>query len=343
MSRPRLGLGGVFNAAISWIRDPPSNLDGLPPLASWDRRLATILPLVFAISTGIQITRYITIPEWIGFDASLYAAAAGAWLSGADPWSVSSNGIPFGAPPPTLLPFVPFAWMPGSLVALLWIVGSFAAAMLAIRALGLRWWWIAFWPIVDGCLVGNPNIAVLALLVISKQRFASLSPILKIYAAIPLMAERRWKSIAISGVILLVTFAFLPWSTWFASLPAISSSLDRFADTTSVAGNVPLMAIGLLALASLGLRRAGWLFVPVLWPWTQTHYLAISVPVLTPTIAILWSVPGLPPSAVLGSVILAAVGFRFFPSADPASESEATHGMQRLRMSFLDRHTKQTS
>jgi hypothetical protein len=309
------------------LRQSATSLRDLPPLAAWDRYLARILPYVFAISTGFQVTKYIVVPQGIGFDARLYTAAARAWLTGGDPWSVTSLGIPFGAPPPTLLAYAPFTPLPDALISAIWIVGSFALAFLAVRAIGLRWWWICFWPIVDGALVGNPDVAVLALLVIAHQRLAWLAPILKIYAVFPLVSMWRWKAILGAAAVLLVTAPVLPWSMWLAELPSISRALSQVADTTSVAGSIPLMIVGVLALLALGFRRAGWLVVPVLWPWTQPHYLAISVPVLTPSLAILWSIPGPPPLVMLGSVVLTAVGFRLAPLA-PSTDDPDAHDAQ---------------
>ena len=311
-------LAGMVRASLArpivWAGAPPSDdLRGLPPLATWDPFLQRILPIVFAVSTGFQLTKYVVVPEGIGFDARLYVTAAREWLSGGDPWSVSSLGIPFGAPPPTLLAFVPFTPLPDALVAAIWVLGSFALATLAIRALHLPWWWICFWPIVDGAMIGNPDIAVLALLVIAGHRLDALAPVLKIYAVLPLLAERRWKSLAAFALILLVTAPILPWGRWIAALPTISLGLQRFAGTTSVSGDPILMVVGIVVLASLAYRRAGWLAVPLLWPWTQTHYLALSVPALTPLLAILWSVPGLPPLVTLLSVTLVAIGYRLFP------------------------------
>ena len=307
---------------IASLRVPQGSLRDLPALAIWDKPLRRIVPIVFAISTGFQVTKYIVVPEGIGFDARLYVQATRAWLAGGDPWSVSSLGIPYGAPPPTLLAFAPFTPLADWLVAIIWVVGSFVLAYLAIRALGLPLWWIGFWPIVDGALVGNPDVAVLALLVIARQYVGGLAPVLKIYALLPLVAERRWKSLTAFGIAILVTFSILPWGLWIAELPSISLALERTAATTSVSGNLPLMAIGSVALVTLGWRRAGWLAVPVLWPWTQPHYLAMSLPALTPMLAIAWSIPNPPPLVVLGSVVLAAIGFRLAP---PKPEGRTRH------------------
>jgi len=51
------------------------------------------------------------------------------------------------------------------------------------------------------------------------------------------------------------------------------------------------MAIAVVALLALGLRRAGWLAVPLLWPSTQIHYMALAMPGLTPYLALAWCIP----------------------------------------------------
>lgn len=52
-----------------------------------------------------------------GSNAILYADAAHAWLTGADPWQVIEGGIRFAGLPPTLLLFAPFAIVPPIAVA----------------------------------------------------------------------------------------------------------------------------------------------------------------------------------------------------------------------------------
>jgi hypothetical protein len=298
----------------SWMTDPPpASFAGLPPLTRWDARLTRLVPIVFALSTGFQVTKYVVAPVGIGFDAKLYAQAARDWLAGSDPWSTSSFGIRFGAPPPTLLVSAPFAALPDQLLVPLAVMGSFLLAALAIRALALPMWWLAFWPIVDGCMVGNLNIAVFATLVILGRRLDVLAPLLKIYAVVPLVADRRMRSLLIVGLVLAVTFPFLPWAHWWEAQASIASGLAASAQGTSVYGNLLLMIVGATALLSLGIRRAGWLAVPVLWPWTQIHYMAMSVPALTPTLAIVWALPRVPPTIVLSSVVVVALGMRFRP------------------------------
>jgi hypothetical protein len=76
------------------------------------------------------------------------------------------------------------------------------------------------------------------------------------------------------------------------------------------------MIIGAVALLSLGWRRGLWLLTPVLWPSTQLHYAAVSLPGLTRVSALLFAVPV--PGAPLIGVVLAAALARLAPAMDPA-------------------------
>ena len=250
-----------------------------------------LVPIGFGLMSLAVIWKFVVTPEWIGIDASLYTAASAAWLNGTDPWSVALVGVYYAAPPPTLLAFVPFVWMPPLVVSLVWVIGSFILAVLAIRSLRLPLWWVAFPPIVDGALTGNPDVAVLALLVVAGGRLGAVAPFLKIYALVPMLGERRWRQVGLAAALLLATAFVLPWAAWFAELPTITQNLTNTSRTTSVYGRPVLMAIAVVALLSLGTRRAGWLAVPLLWPTTQLHYAAISVPGLTPYLALLWCIP----------------------------------------------------
>jgi hypothetical protein len=256
--------------------------------------------------TVAVVWKFVSTPEWIGIDASLYAAASAAWVNGSDPWAVTLVGVYYSAPPPTLLAFLPFIWMPPLAVSGLWVVGSFALGLLAIRSLKLPIWWIAFPPLVDGMLAGNPDVAVLALLVIAGGRLGALAPFFKIYALVPMIGERRWRQVGLTAALLLATLFVLPWGVWFAELPVITKHLADTSRTTSVYGRPILMAIAAVALLALGTRRAGWLAVPLLWPSTQLHYGAIAIPGLTPFLALAWCVP-VPEVWLASTCVVAAV------------------------------------
>lgn len=263
-----------------------------------------LIPIGFFGLSAVVVLKYVLSPLLLGLDASLYSAAAATWINGGNPWMISQHGVFYAAPPPSLLPYLPFAWMPAGLVSLIWVVGSFALGFLAIRTLRLPWWWMAFPPLVDGILVGNANVAVLALLVAPASRLGPLAAFLKIYALVPMIGERRWRDLAVTAALLAATAIILPWSSWFAQLDFIGANLERTSSTTSVFGHPILMAIAAIALLSLGLRRAGWLAVPLLWPHTQLHYAAISVPGLTRYLALAWCYP-VPELWVAATVALA--------------------------------------
>ncbi len=235
-----------------------------------------------------------------GGDASLYAAAARAWLAGIDPWIVSQAGIRFAAPPPTLLLFTPFAFVDPVVTRAFWVCASAVAVVLVIRRLKLAWWWALFPPLWEGVLVGNPDPVVLAALVAASPVVAGLAPILKIYGLVPLAGEHRWRPIAVTMIMLTTTAWVLPWREFLADLPYVSASLTGQAAGLSAISVPWLIPIGLIGLAGLGLRRAGWLAVPVLWPSTQLHYAAIAVPAMTPLLAFGLSmpIPGAPAVAV---------------------------------------------
>lgn len=117
--------------------------------------------------------------------------------------------------------------------------------------------------------MGSLDVATLAALVVVGGRFAPLAPFLKVYGAIKMIGERGWRALAMSGLVLAITAPVLPWGMFLASLPDAASHLAGQSMTTSVWGSVPLMVVFGLGLLWLGLRRAGWLAVPILWPSTQ--------------------------------------------------------------------------
>jgi hypothetical protein len=296
------------------VAAPVSDIDW-PFLRRWTARL---VPLGFFLMSAAVVWKFVSTPEWIGIDASLYTAASAAWVGGSDPWAVTLVGVFYSAPPPTLLAFVPFIWMPPLAVSLLWIVGSFVLGWLAIRSLKLPIWWLAFPPLLDGVLAGNPDVAVLALLVVAGGRLGALAPFFKIYAVVPMIGERRWRQVGLTAALMLSTAFVLPWGAWFAELPAITKHLADTSRTTSVYGRPILMAIAALALLALGTRRAGWLAVPLLWPSTQLHYGTIAIPGLTPFLALAWCVPV--PEVWLVSTCVVAVVLWLSPGTSDATK-----------------------
>ena len=164
-------------------------------------------------------------------------------------------------------------------------------------------------PLWEGLLSGNPEPLVLACLVAGSDWAACLAPLGKVYAIAPLAGERRWKALALAAVVMACTAVVLPWARFIADLTEVSATLTAQAANLS-AFSVPwLLPVGVLGLASLGLRRAGWLAVPVLWPHTQLHYAATALPEMSPLLAVGFSlpIPGAPAVAVAAQALVERV------------------------------------
>ena len=209
-------------------------------------------------------------------DLRVYRAAAEAALHGGDPWSVSVGGIPFAAPPPTVLAYLPAALLPESVAIVVYGAAMLGAAVIAVRAVRVPLWWLLFPPISDSLIVLNPDVVVIALLV-ALPRFASLSMVFKIYAAVPLALAGRWK--ALGGGLLLCLLSVPWWSDFLAAGPAIEASFVRYTFGGTSAWGTWLMVPTVLALVALWRRGAEWLAVPALWPYTQLHYSVLALPV----------------------------------------------------------------
>lgn len=234
----------------------------------------------------------------IGLDARVYLAATRAWLAGGDPWAAGSDGVLFAAPPPSLLPVAPFAWMSPDAFTALVITASVVAAVFVLRRLGLPLWWLLFPPIVEAFSVASLNILVLAALLTG---WAWIGAVAKSYAAVPLLALGHFRQLAIAAAIAVVTLPFLPWATFFGHDLGIVLSIQAGGGRSAWINPILLLPLGLVALAVIGRRKAAWWAVPVLWPATQFHYIVFALParLSTPAAAILaLPVPGAAVAAV---------------------------------------------
>src|SRR5438552_8871262 len=161
---------------------------GRTPQVNWEWIVAWlsrwILPPYFALfAVGMPV---VFIGHClVGIDARIYTHAADVWLSGGDPWQASVDGYFFAAPPPSLLPFVPFALLGETPSAILWVAGSLAAGVFLVRQLRLPIWWILFPPLINGVLAGNADVILVALLVNAASVGAVIATFLKIYAILP--------------------------------------------------------------------------------------------------------------------------------------------------------------
>jgi hypothetical protein len=277
-----------------------------------------LLPIVFALGSADFGLASIIDPRSIGSHALIYTEAARAWLAGGDPWTVGPPSAVFAGPPPMLLPFVPFVALPGDLTRLIWVAGMAALAILVLRRLRLPGWWIGFPPIFHAIQLGHPEVLVLWLVVLGGP-IAGLAPVIKPYAGLPLLAEQRWRAIAMGVAVIVVTAPFLPWRLFIERLPDISRAFANYSHGDSTFGTPILMAIAVVALALLGIRRALWLATPLLWPGAQPIYKAVSVPAMSPLLAVFWALPvpivAATSASLVGVVVEAAV--RRYAAARP--------------------------
>ena len=277
------------------------------PLASswlhshaWDAALIA----VFVVGSARNAIFPILEPWIAGSHAAIYTEAARAALTGADPWAVGPPAAIFAGPPPMLLPFLPFVWLPEPLTRLVWVIGMAAVALWAVRRMGLPLYWLLYPPFSAAIILGHPEALVLALLLLPGP-LAGLAAAIKPYAGLPLVAERRWTALVLTAVVVAATAVFLPWGRFLAELPGITDTLARQSGGDSVFGEPVLMAVAVVALLALGWKRALWLATPVLWPAAQPGYKLICTPQISPIIAVFWSFPV--PGSTLAGVIAEAL------------------------------------
>jgi hypothetical protein len=276
----------------------------------WD---GVVLPIVFLGVSGYWFASFLIGPDAFGYDARLYAFAARAMIQGQDPWYVERFGGNFAGPPTTLVPYLPFAYLPEPLVAAIWIIGSLLLAIWILRRLNLPPWWLAFPPLFVPIVTGSVEVLMVAIL-ISGGSLSGLAAVVKPYAGLVLLAERRWRAMMVAAVVTLVTLPLLPWGTFVSDLPHIAERLQVQSSTSNAFGNVPLTLVAGVALLSMGVRRALWLATPVLWPSPQIYYAAMTLPVITPIIALCWALDF--PGAMVVGIVLGAIGLRLKPVGD---------------------------
>lgn len=235
-----------------------------------------LLPLWFLLvsgSTFVQLASH----DLLGIDARIYRFAAVQLLSGGNPWTTRYDGVAFAGPPPTLLMYLPWSIVPEPAAVLIIILLSVAAGAWAIHRLRLPMWWLLFPPLFEAIIVGNPDAWILALLLV-RNPLAGLAAGFKVYAVIPLVLQRRWPAVAVSVVIAGSSLVLIPQFLTMAG--SVVSSLDDQAAHLSAWGTWFVLPT-ILALFALRRRGAEWLVVPALWPATQRHYAAMSLPAVS--------------------------------------------------------------
>lgn len=231
------------------------------------------LPIWFLLLAVSTVAGYISI-DYIGIDVLLYRQAAIEALTGGNPWAIQANDLAFAGPPMTLLFYLPLSFVPLQVATIATMSLGVAAAVLIVRRLDLPIWWVLFPPIVESVLVGNPDVLVVALLLV-RGPVAGLAAGLKVYALIPLILQRRWSAVAVAGLVVAVS---LPWLFAFIdNLSVVTEVLNTQTGQLSAWGTWAILPVG---VALLILRRQGaeWLIVPAMWPNTQWHYASMALP-----------------------------------------------------------------
>ena len=256
------------------------------------------LPMIawFSAITWFAIGRDALNVEF-GWDAILYTHAARALLAGGDPWAPAGIAGQYAGPPPGLLPYLPFVGLPDSIVAVAWMAIAAISAVYVLRRLRLPAWWLLFPPVSVGIFAGSTALPVTALLVAGGPLADGAAVALRAYAALPLALLGRWRGLVAAAAIVLVTAPFLAWPTYFADSKMISELLvTQTQGGQSAAAVPPLVPIAIVCLFLLGRRRAAWLLVPALWPFSQGYYGVIALPVLAevPLVALAMATNNLP-------------------------------------------------
>ena len=192
-------------------------------------QLAIAWVLVFGV---LWLVALVTGSGAFGIDTRIYAEATRAWLGGADPWAVSVAGIRFAAPPASLLPFAPVAWLPDGVLVLL--VGAAIAL------------WVARRPTPEALAWGLVATSLAAFCALTTMHERYLYPAV---ALLPLLwPDRRavglW--VVLSVTFLLNLVASVPPSGGPGSLIAVDGAL-------AIAGSLAVTAC--LGVALLALRR----------------------------------------------------------------------------------------
>jgi hypothetical protein len=235
---------------------------------------------------------YLPSPGNFFSDARLYYAATQAWVSGGDPWAVTSpNGVTFAGWPPTLLLCLPLLPFGPDAAGVFWGAADLVGWLVVMRRLRLGPWWILFAPFLEGLFPGNPDPALAALALVAASWIAALT---KPYSIPSILAEGRARSIAFAAGTAVVSLLFLPWSLFVSEFSSIQAALAAQAGHVTAWGDPRLMALVVVALLVLGGRTALRLVVPTLWPSGQLHYSVFSTRAgaESAALAVALSVPG---------------------------------------------------
>ena len=282
----------------------------------------TALAAWFAEWTCVRIAEMISNHVPVGQDVRIYYQGVQTWLHGGDPWTASvvvgpSTFSYAGAPATTVL-LAPSALLSEAQFTVLWLGLTALSAVAIIRLLRLPPWWLLFPPTAEALYSGNPQLIVLMLLLVGAGRMGtlagSLAVVLKAYAVIPLVLERRLRCAAIAIGLTIATIAVAPslWISYAEQFGSISARLAHESAYGFSAFYRPILlvptAIAMVLLWRRDPKAAAWLAVPALWPASEFHYSTFAQPIMTPLLAVLLAVPSF---VVLPLAITLYVAWRF--------------------------------
>jgi len=321
-----------------------------------------VLALWFAIASTALIVGRVLLggPFWFGSEAVLGAHAARALLAGGNPWTTGFLGAVFTAPPPSLLPYLPFAVLPDEVVAAAWVVIAAGSSVYAVWKLRLAPYWLAFPPLVAGILTGSPVPLILALLLraglgdgIRGVATNALAILLNPSAAIPSLALGRWRAVLLALDIALLSVPFLAWAAFIGNTGGVSAAMSAQTNGGLSASVSPgLLVLATVGLVALGRTRAAWLIVPAIWPNAPLAYAALALPVLAdmPLVAAALASPATPGLIAYGIAAQSGIEGLKLRQRKPASrrwapddliahhERKSRRGAVRGRPAVLDRH-----
>ena len=331
-----IGAGIVWLVAVrGQVGEERLRLLGQIALAAW-----------FILQSYQRIARLLKDEVPLGQDIQIYYRAVQEWLAGGDPWSASVAVNPhaifhYAGSPATTVLLAPSALFSEGQFTALWLVLSAMSAVAIVRWLKLPIWWLLFPPTVEALYSGNPQLVVLMLLLAGAGRAGvaadTIAVTLKVYAIVPLLAERRPRRIVYALGLTLATVVVAPWlwTEYLTQFGAISARLERESAGGFSAFYHPVLlvptAIAIILLWRRDRKAAGWLAVPALWPSSEFHYSTFAQPVMTPILAVLLSVyaqQGLVPVAIMLDVFwrFAAEPVRSHLAAWAAAASPETSG-----------------
>lgn len=248
------------------------------------------LAVWFFVVTGARLSLLdFTKMDRFFLDGGIYLLATRTWLEGGNPFTVELHQLTFAAPPPTLLPLVPFAVLPPAMGLSMLAIALLVSAALTVRMLRLPWWWLAFPPLVECVITGNPHGLLLPLILSGR---GWLGVLLKVYAVVPLAILRQWRQIFLAAAAIVITFPLLPWSQFFAAFAQVAGRHSEI----SHYGLPPALyfvfaPIGVVALLVVGRQTAAWMAVPALWPSLQPYYTTLAMPTRSAAAAAIIALP----------------------------------------------------